>query len=75
MRIVPALDEVEDRKRCLSLRLESVLHEKLALESSVEALAHCVVVAVADGTIDIVTPASLHRFPKAIDVYCDPWSE
>ncbi len=50
MRIVPALDEVEDRKRCLSLRLESVLYEKLALESSVKALAHCIIVAVTDGT-------------------------
>ena len=50
MRIVPALDEVEDRKRCFALRIESVLYEKLALESSVKALAHCIIVAVADGT-------------------------
>ena len=50
MRIVPTLDEVEDRKRCLALRLESVLHEKLALESGVEAFAHRVVIAVANGT-------------------------
>lgn len=50
IRILPALDEVEDRKRCLALRLESVLPEELALESSVEALAHCVIVAGANGT-------------------------
>jgi len=46
--IVPAFNEVEDRKRGFSLRLKSLLCEKLALERSVEAFAHRVVVAVSD---------------------------
>ncbi len=43
MWIVPAFNEVEDRKRGFSLRLKSLLCEKLALECSVKAFAHRVV--------------------------------
>ena len=49
MRVVPALDEVEDGHSGLGLDLEAVLVEELALEGGEEALAESVVVGVADG--------------------------
>ena len=48
MRIVPALDEVEDSETSLDLVLETRSIEELALERGEEALAHRVVVGVAD---------------------------
>ena len=54
--IVPAFDELEDGERGFALRLEAMLHEQLALERCVEALAHRIVVAVANGS---------HRRPYA----------
>lgn len=48
MRIVPTLDEVEDRERCLALRFESMLRQEFVLQRGVEAFAHRVIVAVAD---------------------------
>jgi hypothetical protein len=50
VRIVPALDEVEDCQRSLALRLEAMLHEKLAFKRAKETLAHRVIVAVSDGS-------------------------
>ena len=48
VRVVPALDEVEDRDAGLGLRAEAVAIEQLAFERGEEALAHRVVVSVAD---------------------------
>lgn len=56
MRIVPTLDEVEDRERSFTLRFEAMLHKQFAFERSVEAFAHCVIVGIADRT---------HRRPHA----------
>ncbi len=50
MRIIPALDEVEDGKLRFALGFESMLDQQFAFEHCVEALAHCVVVAVTDRT-------------------------
>ena len=71
MRVVPALDEVEDAaaaSRCVLKRAG----QQLAFERSVEALAHRVVVAVSTDPIDGRMPASSQRIPKAIDVYWEP---
>ncbi len=43
-----ALDEIEDSKSCFALALGAMLNEQLALENSVEALAHRVVIAITD---------------------------
>jgi len=48
MRVVPALDEVEDGESRFALSLEPMLHEQLALERRVKAFAHRVVVAISD---------------------------
>ena len=48
MGVVPAFDELEHRDARLELRAEAVAIEKLALERGEEALAHRVVVRVAD---------------------------
>jgi hypothetical protein len=50
MRIIPALNELEDGESCFALSLEAMLDEQLALERRVEALAHRIVVAVANRT-------------------------
>jgi len=49
MRVVPALDEVEDGHSGLGLVLEAVLFGELALEGGEEALAEPVVLGVPDG--------------------------
>ncbi len=56
MRVVPAFDELEHRDARLDLRAEAVAIKKLALERGEEALAHRVVVCVADRS---------HRWPHA----------
>jgi len=48
MKIVPALDEVEDCELRFFVSSEAVRIEKLALKRRIEALAHRIVVAVAD---------------------------
>ncbi len=50
MRIVKALDEVEDCKSRLARILEAVLNEQFALKRSVETLAHRIIVTISDGT-------------------------
>jgi len=72
MWIVPAFNEVEDRERGFPLRLKSVACEKLAFESRIEALAHRVIVAVANRSHRRRDAGFLQRLSKAIDVYCDP---
>src|SRR5579864_3263624 len=49
-RIVPALDEPEDRDFGLAPIFESISDEQFAFKRRVETLAHCVVVAIADRT-------------------------
>lgn len=49
MRIVPALDELEDGEFCLGLCPKAAAIKELAFESCEEAFSHRVVVAVADG--------------------------
>ena len=56
MRVVKTFDEVKYRKRGLPLILEAMLDEQFALERSVEAFAHRVVVAITNGA---------HRRPYA----------
>ncbi len=51
------------------------LSRELTLERGEEALAHRVVVGIADRAHGGRTPACLQRSPKAIEVYCVPWSE
>ena len=48
MRIVPALDEVEDREPGFALILEPARNEQLAFQRCIEALAHRVVEAITD---------------------------
>ena len=48
--IVEALDELEYFERRRTLRREAVLDEQFAFEDCIEALAHCVIVAVANRT-------------------------
>ena len=48
VRVVPAVDELEDRERGFAVALEPMRNEQLALENGVEALAHRIVVAVAN---------------------------
>ena len=75
MRVVPGLDELEDGHSGFRLGPEPAPVEKLALQSGKEALAQGIVEAVADragGPVEGRTSASLHRFPKAIDVYWHP---
>jgi hypothetical protein len=48
MRVVPAFDEIENGKRSLALRCEVVFGKQLAFERCVEALAHRVIVTIAD---------------------------
>ena len=50
MRVVPALDEIEHNGRGFALILESMEREQLALQRCVEALAHRIVVAIANGS-------------------------
>ena len=72
MRIVPRLDEVEDGGFSLALGSEAILHEELAFERGVKALAHRIVEAIAARIHRRSNAADLQRSPKAIDVYCDP---
>ena len=76
VRVVPALDELEDGHFRFGLGAEASPVEKLALERGEEALAERVVVRVAYTLpIDGRTPASRQRLPNATDVYWHPWSE
>ena len=56
MQIVPALDEVKDREPGFVLILEPTRNEQLAFQRCIEALAHCVIKAIADRA---------HRWPDA----------
>ena len=56
MRIVPTLDEVEDRERGFALILKPTRNEQLAFQRCIEALAHRVIEAIANGA---------HRWPDA----------
>lgn len=49
MRVVPAFDEVEERELSLGMSAERAALDELGLKRREEALAHRVVVAVADG--------------------------
>jgi hypothetical protein len=59
MRVVPALDEVEDGHLGLGLVAEAVAVEELTLERGEEALAERVVVGVADGVHGWAHPGTL----------------
>ena len=48
MGVIPSLDEVEDGRARLDVGAEAVAVEELALEGVEEALAHRIVIAVAD---------------------------
>lgn len=58
VRVVPALDEVEDGHPRLCLRAEAAPVDQLALQRGEEALAHRVVVAVAQATGGLGTVAN-----------------
>ena len=73
--VVPSLNEAEDRHASFSLGLGLATVEQFAFEGGEKTLPHRFVVGVADRSMDGRTPASLHRSPKAIEMYCDPWSE
>ena len=75
-RVVPALDELEERHARLGLGGELAARQELALEGGEEALA-TLALSWASPTepIEGRTPASLQRRPKATDVCCEPWSE
>ena len=75
MRVVPALDEVEDREARGGLRPEAPALEQLALERR-EKLSHIALSKQSPTLpIDGCTSDSRQRRPKAIDVYWEPWSE
>ena len=52
------------------LRRSSNSHSRVAKKLSQSALSYASPTEPVDGR----TPASLHRAPNAIDVYCEPWS-
>jgi hypothetical protein len=64
-RVVPALDEVEDRHPGLGLGGEATPIQELALEGGEEALTEGIVVGVASA-------ASWQRSPKMTEVYWQP---
>jgi hypothetical protein len=74
-RVVPAFDEIEDREPGLPRRPEPMPVQELALERREEAFAERFVEASPTLPIDGRTPASAQRWPKATDVYWQPWSE
>ncbi len=78
-RIVPSLDEFEDGLACFGMRAGAGSVDELAFEGGEEALAHGVVIAVADRAslpaaqpMEGLTPALAQRCPKPMEVYCDP---
>ena len=72
--IVEALDVLKQGKSGVGFCGKTPAIKQFAFQAGEEALAQGVVVAVADRTMDGLTPACLHRLPKATEVYCDPWS-
>ena len=50
MGVVPSFDELEERQLCLGVRAEGVAVDEFAFEGRKEALAHCIVEAIADRT-------------------------
>ncbi len=74
-RIVPAFNKDKDFHASFSKCAESLPIEELACECGEEAFTHRVVIAVTNHPIDGRTLALRQRWPKAKDVYCDPWSE
>ena len=69
-----ALDECEDVHARLGPRRPRAAVEQLAPEGGEEALVHGIVGAVAVRA-HRRPPAHLQGTPKAMDVYCVPWSE
>ncbi len=69
MRVVAALDEIEDRHAGLDLGLEALPVEQLAFEGGEEALTHGVVETIAGRAHRRLTPASSQRLPKSSEVY------
>jgi hypothetical protein len=65
VRIVPALDEVEDRHARFDLGAEAHSLQKFTLEGGEEGLGERVVYASPNDPIDGRTPISRQRFPKA----------
>ena len=68
-RIVPALDEVEDRQAGLARGVEPVTIKQLTLKGREEALAQALSYASPTLPIDGRTPAARQRVPNATDVY------
>jgi hypothetical protein len=71
--IVPSFDELGDGRLRLGLVQEAAAVDRLAFERGEEALAHGVVVGIADRTHGRADASQ--RRPKAMEVYCEPWSE
>ena len=74
-RIVPSFDELEDGLARLSGIAEAPAVDQLALQCGEEALGHGVVVGIADGAHRRADAIASQGWPKAMEVYCEPWSE
>jgi hypothetical protein len=72
MGVVPGFDKLEDGHSGLGLSLETAFIEELTLQGGKEALAQGIVETVSDRSGGRRTSVSLHRFPKAIEVYWHP---
>jgi len=68
--VVPAFDEVEHGQARVGLRREALPIEQLALEGREELSQRALSYALPTLPIDGRTPASRHRTPKAMEVYC-----
>ncbi len=75
MRVIPSFNVGEDSQPRFLVCTEGPAIDQFTLQGGEEALAQCVVIAVASSPIEGRTPASRQRFPNAIEVYCTPWSE
>jgi hypothetical protein len=70
--IVEVLDELECCNSGLCLRCESSSLQRLAFQRRKVAIAHGVVICVANRDHLGRTPASRQRLPNSIEVYCEP---
>jgi uncharacterized protein with ACT and thioredoxin-like domain len=75
MRVVEALNVVEDRGSRLTVRGERLAFEQFALQGGEERLGDGIVKAIPRLPRDGTTPSSWQRLPKATLVYWQPWSE
>jgi hypothetical protein len=74
--VVPAFDEGEDGHAGLGLGAEPPAVDEFTFDGGEETLAEGVVsYASPTEPIEGRTLASRQRLPKAIEVYCEPWSE